>query len=45
VCIHMAHEIFVGRGDGGGSHGESLKRSFMAHLIKNEDLKLEEWAS
>ena len=43
--VHMAHEIFVGGGDDGGSHGESLKRRFMAHSIKNEDLKPEDWAS
>jgi hypothetical protein len=45
VCVHVAHEIFVGGGDGGGSHGESLKRSFMAHSITNEDLIPEDWTS
>jgi hypothetical protein len=24
VCVHVAHEIFVGGGDGGRGHGESL---------------------
>ena len=45
VRVHVAHEIFVGGGDGGGSHGESLKRSFMAHSITNEDLIPEDWPS
>ena len=26
--VDMAHEIFIGGGDGGGSHAQSLKRSF-----------------
>ena len=36
--VDVAHEIFVGGGDGGGSHGESLKRSFLRVPSRKEDL-------
>ena len=45
VRVHVAHEIFVGGGDGGGSHGKSLKGSFVRVTGRKEDLTHEDWPS
>ena len=33
LCIHMAHEIFVGRGDGVGGCGRTHKESLKGLLL------------